>query len=426
MLGIGIGVMILVGGLVWGGIKLVDWVGPFVTHKTYLVLLQNNMELRATGGFVGSFAKVRIGNWKLESIEIQDIYEPDGKLEGHVEPPYPVQEAFGQGWWKLRDANWDPDFASAAASVNWFMKQAGEPETDGIIAINMSTVSRVVDILGPIKLSTYEETVSGRNFYQLAQKYAEVDGDKRGFLGMVGVRLVDEIQRVNLIDLIDLSKLAYRELKSGQIWVWMSDVKLQKRIEDLGYGGRLESGWNKNDDYLYIVESNLGTNKANCCVSRMIAHDISGLDEHLIINWKNDNEFETPRPPVFWGGDYRNYVRVIIPIGAKVQSVKVAEKELRMATASDFAIPNSLRQGLSEDMYVVERRENLQIIGFWAVVPAGETLTVSVNYESGSMNNGRILVRRQPGLTSFAYKLIIDGKIGVDENVGQDTFFGIR
>ena len=38
----------------------------------------------------------------VRSVEIKDIYVPDGQLVGHVDPPLPIQQAFGQGWWKLR------------------------------------------------------------------------------------------------------------------------------------------------------------------------------------------------------------------------------------------------------------------------------------------------------------------------------------
>ncbi len=406
----------------------------YIIGKEYLVLLQNNMELRPSGGFMGSFATVKFGDLpqdciKKMTISVEDIYEPDGKLDGHVEPPYPVQEAFGQGWWKLRDANWDVDYASAAAAVDWFMSHSGRKSVDGVVAINQSTVNQIIGILGPIKLETYDEVITDKNFYQLAQRYAEVGGDKRGFLGMVGVRLIDELRAIKLIKLMKLIKLIKDELNNGQILVWMKDPELQKIAEKMKWAGRLTQGWNGEDDYLYIVESNLGTNKANCCVKRMITHEINSHDEHVIINWENNNEFEIPRPPVFWGGDYRDYVRIVIPASHKLQAIKLQDRELRAATLADFAIPNSLRQGMSEDMYVIEQRGDLQIIGFWAVVPAQETVTAEVSYTSppapllrNERGEGvRIFVRRQPGMESFAYKLIVEGKIEADVTIDRDT-----
>ena len=63
---------------------------------------------------MGSYAVVRSQESGVRSVEIKDIYVPDGQLVGHVDPPLPIQQAFGQGWWKLRDSNWDTDFTAAA------------------------------------------------------------------------------------------------------------------------------------------------------------------------------------------------------------------------------------------------------------------------------------------------------------------------
>ena len=79
------------------GLPIVGRLGQILDGK-YIVLLQNNRELRATGGFVGSYVRVIWDMGKLVDLGVQDIYVPDGKLVGHVEPPYPVQESFRQGW----------------------------------------------------------------------------------------------------------------------------------------------------------------------------------------------------------------------------------------------------------------------------------------------------------------------------------------
>src|SRR3989344_469487 len=112
------GLVLLVVAAGWLGVTLArgllnhelkgEWpFSKYLDGKTYIVLLQNNTELRATGGFMGSYARIETDKAGIKKIEVQDIYQPDGQIAGHVEPPYPVQEAFRQGWWKLRDSNWD-------------------------------------------------------------------------------------------------------------------------------------------------------------------------------------------------------------------------------------------------------------------------------------------------------------------------------
>ncbi|KKU67917.1 MAG: hypothetical protein UX92_C0027G0013 [Candidatus Amesbacteria bacterium GW2011_GWA1_47_20] len=91
----------------FGGLPLVNEMDKLLGDKTYIVLLQNNTELRPSGGFMGSFVKLKTQNSKLKTLEVEDIYQPDGQVVGYVEPPAPIKKAFPFGSWKLRDANWD-------------------------------------------------------------------------------------------------------------------------------------------------------------------------------------------------------------------------------------------------------------------------------------------------------------------------------
>ena len=85
----------------------------FNGHKIYLLLLQNNMELRPTGGFIGSVGLLDLQDGKMNNLDILDVYTIDGQLKGHVDPPDPIRKYFNQPNWFLRDSNFDPDFANS-------------------------------------------------------------------------------------------------------------------------------------------------------------------------------------------------------------------------------------------------------------------------------------------------------------------------
>ena len=59
--------------------------------KKFLVLLQNNNELRATGGFVGTIAQGQIENGVISKLDIRTVYDPDGQILDWVKPPSPLQ-----------------------------------------------------------------------------------------------------------------------------------------------------------------------------------------------------------------------------------------------------------------------------------------------------------------------------------------------
>ena len=395
------------------GLPFVDRLPAMLDGKTYAVMLLNNKELRPSGGFLGSYVLVKTGNGVIKEWTVKDVYDADGKLPGHVEPPYPVQESFKQGWWKLRDADWDPDFSSGAATIAWFMDQGGD-HVDGMVALNLDFVEKWLSIMGPVKVFSYDRELTADNFYTLAQSSAQVgwvpgSTQKRDFLGAAGVALAEETKKANPSQLVKLAREVWRQLKTGQMMLWFEDKDLQKTVAEKHWDGGWGKGWG---DYLYVAEANLGSNKSNCCVTRSVIQEITGDEEKIRIDWKNTSKYQNPVPEEdFWGGNYLNYLRVVVPSGAEVAEVTVGGEKLRRAVEADFAFPNSLRQRRTMEMYAVEERGDLQLIGFWADVPAGGenwaqvTLTRAEKPRSYS-----IRIRRQPGIAGFDYRLTVDGK----------------
>ncbi|MEK7504200.1 MAG: DUF4012 domain-containing protein [Patescibacteria group bacterium] len=363
-----------------GGVPLVDRLRKLL-NRDYIILLQNNNELRASGGFMGSYAKLKFRQGVLVDAKISDIYNPDGQLIGYVEPPPPVKKAFDFGGWKLRDSNWDIDFTKAAPQIAWFFEQGLEP-TDGLVAINLSLVQKILKITGPVG------EISDKNIWQLAQTQAEVNMQKQNFLTEIGLNLLSEFKQLTYPKLLKILMLVYQELRNKQILVWMKDLTVQQILHTKSWDGSLGEPTN---GYLYIVDSNLGANKANCCVTRSVVQEIDDDQIKLTITYKNDNEFKDPKPPVFWGGDYINYVRVVIPANSFVDS--------------------------PED-YDIEDRDSFKILGKWIHIPAQKTESIEIKYKHKEINS--VFIKRQPGIESFDYKLVYNGKIVVNKKIIAD------
>lgn len=396
-----------------GGVPLVDRLRE-ILNRDYIILLQNNNELRASGGFMGSYAKLKFRQGVLVDTKISDIYNPDGQLLGYVEAPAPIKKAFDFGGWKLRDSNWDVDFTKAAPQIAWFLEQGGE-NTDGLIAINLSLIQKILEVTGPIN------GISDKNIWTLAQTKAEVDffpgsTQKQDFLGGVGANLLGELKSLKYLKLLKLLTVVYKELKDKQILVWMKDPSVQKIIQTKFWDGSLGE---PSGGYLYIVDSNLGANKANCCVERLVTHEIDGSQSKLTITYKNNNEFKDPKPPVFWGGDYINYLRIVIPANTNIQSVTVDGIPYSIFN-SQFPISNEY------SIFNIENRDKFNIVGLWVKVPAQKIGVVEMKYTSPRQNNNSILVKRQPGIEGFTYKLVYNGKILVDKKIIVDELLKIK
>jgi len=95
---------------------LIGFNGP----RKYLILFQNNNEIRPTGGFIGSYAFLYLNEGKIEELSIDDIYNPDGQIDVRnirVTPPKPIGDFLIEDRMYIRNANWDPDLPRSAAAI---------------------------------------------------------------------------------------------------------------------------------------------------------------------------------------------------------------------------------------------------------------------------------------------------------------------
>lgn len=347
-------------------IKLPALLG-FHSPQRYLVLLQNDRELRPTGGFLGSFAIVQIvrGN---PDVTIEDIYVPDGQVKGHIDPPGPIQEAFRLGEWRLRDSNWDPDFPSTAKTIGWFMGKAGISSFDGTIAVNLKVFEDMLAVIGPLQLMDEKETITSDNLWEKTQAHVQTDffpgsKQKSEFLSDLSKEFQETLGRLSFDTKLRIGALFLRELSEKNIMINVSDRSTQQTFDDLGWSGRVVMPscpwWTSRcqRDSLMIVEANLGVNKANCCVEReaelTVIENGNTLHHELRVAFHNTDS-ESP-----WAGNYKAWVRVLSPGHER---------------------------------------------GFWAEVPKGETKEYTIEYDE-EVNESRkplvLLVQKQSGITGF-------------------------
>ncbi|NMB56824.1 DUF4012 domain-containing protein [Candidatus Beckwithbacteria bacterium] len=343
--------------------------------KTYTVLFQNNMELRATGGFMGSYGQFYFTNGKLVSKNIQDIYVPDGQLDGFVNPPKALSEAFKHGEWRLRDSNWDPDFAKASETISWFFDKGGVKTGDGLIAVNLEVVEDILNTLGQIELPDYDTQIAAQNLYLIAQNEAERDffpgsTAKKDFLQTLTNQLFLSLSNLDNQKMITFGQILARHLQQKNIQVNFTNPKLQAFANQNHWTGTINWEQNKefNNDYFFPVDTNLSANKANCCIVKEVSQVIEDKGDYFaiktLIKYENNSPVADPKPPKYWGGDYKNYLRILLPLEANIKNVLIDEES--------FTVNQVDKRELTT--------EGLKEIGFFLDLEHLQTKTVEVQY----------------------------------------------
>lgn len=301
-------------------------------RQTYAILLQNNAELRPTGGFIGSFALVTFEAGRLLDLRVEDVYAADGQLQGFVEPPAPIKAHLGEVSWFLRDVNWDPEFPITSERAAWFIDKELGIKVNGVLAITLDVAEALLQVTGPLYLPDYQITVSSDNLYQQAQFQSEIhffpgSTQKRDFLGAVTGELYRSL--TTSIPLPQLAGVVVDGLRERSIQAWFFDSSVASSWQQTQWAGQLPGLDCHNasgecvKDVVAVIDANLGVNKANYYVNRDIEYQANltspgTLASRVVVRYTNNSPANT------WpGGRYKNYLRLFTPQGSILTKVSV-------------------------------------------------------------------------------------------------------
>ena len=254
--------------------ELVGADGP----RTWLVLVQNEDELRATGGFISGVARMTVDQGRIVYLDFEDSYAVDDWTNPYPDPPEPLLTYMLSDLWVFRDSNWSPDFptsAQAAIDLYTISRDAG---IDGVIALDQRAIQLLIRALGPLALEGYPEPITGDNVIQIARQSwslgMESGGDwwthRKDFMATVfqatARRLEDGLDRAAIVPLIEAILQA---LDEKHILVYVEDENAAMRVSELGWDGALQDS---PGDYLMVVDTNMGFNKANALVEQHLEY----------------------------------------------------------------------------------------------------------------------------------------------------------
>lgn len=306
--------------------------------RTYLLLAQNRDELRATGGFISSVGVVTVDQGAV-TLKIENSYALDDFAHRpYPLPPQPLQTYMGAQLWLFRDANWAADFPGSARAAAGLYRLGQGRSVDGVIAFDQVALRYLLAALGPIELPDGSGAVSADNVLQFLQtqwtpERGDLSPDSRvydgGFMKGLGQALMNRAMADPFsLDLGRLADAVQQSLDEKHVLIYIPHPAISPLVESRGWDGAIRTG---DQDFLYVVDSNVGFNKVNAVLQRSIRYevDLSDLarpEADLTVRYTlpgpqtpcqqvNPN-YGTGGYTVETQGCYWNYLRVMAPAGA--------------------------------------------------------------------------------------------------------------
>src|SRR3989344_7682206 len=377
-------------------------------EKKYLILFQNDKELRPTGGFITAYAVFRVNKGVIESEQSEDIYRLDSTLLKKVPAPAPILKYLPNvPTLNLRDSNLSPDYlVSMNQFEDLYAHTQDKKEIDGIIALDTQFVLKMIDVLGPLeafgtKFTTdlIDACACPQIIYEL-ERYADEPTayEKTGRKGIIGIlmqQMMAKTFEAPKSKWPNLLGAALTSLNQKDLLLYFHDQEVQQAVERVNFAGRL---YQYDGDYFAINETNFAGAKSNLYIQESVKQVVK-KDKDDKLHKKVTIEYKYPRRGDDCGlerkgglclaGIYRDWIRIYVPKGSIL--IKASGTEVRLTASEDLG------------KTVFE--------GFLTIRPEG-TAKIELEYTIPIkvQDQYKLLIQKQPGTPGHTYEIEAFGK----------------
>lgn len=387
----------------------------------YLLLFQNEAELRPTGGFLTGYAVIEVNKGKISTLQSDDIYKLDEKFPKKIPAPEPIKKYHPNvPYWYMRDQNLSPDFRS---SMDTFMANydlTGSPKVDGVIAVTTKVLVDLLKVTGKIGVPGFGNFSAENDprcncpsaFYELQMLAGSEEpviwdsisgkiilapanyGNRKLFLGPVMYSVLQNVMAQPKSKFPELFNTILSLISGKQILMYSFDPAAQSAVEAFNMAGRVKEV-PPGEDYLMVVDTNFSGGKTNIWVRYEASQNIEissdgTVTKTLTLNYTNPQEgsvtIESGRR---LNGMFRDWVRVYVPKGSTLIESK------------GFETGEAVGEDLGKTTFE----------GFFTLAPLNvKSITLKYKLPFKIKSPYKLLVQKQGGAKDFTYKTKINGK----------------
>ncbi len=393
--------------------------------RRYLLVFQNNSELRASGGFIGSYALLDLHNATISNLEVPGggSYDTEAGLNVRVAAPQPLWLVNTR--WYFWDANWWPDWPTTAKNLMWFYEHSNGPSVDGVIGLTPTVVEKLLRITGPIDLSKeYGLIIDADNFRETVQLISErqnliktnpqvvsnipatsslvisniplkqdlsnnINHKPKKIIGDLLAKILEVLpSKLNQNNLVKILTIFEESMSEKQILFYFTDPNFETEVSKHNWAGEVR---NTNKDYLLVVNTNIAGQKTDPLIKEHIKQDIKVETNGAIIDTLEITRIHHGiKHQVLNGVRNVDWLRVYVPAGSKLLSASgfKSPDAKYLQNKPDSTFINSPLLANEEAAQVeplsgtkIYLEDNKTVFANWSVLDPGETATIVLKYK---------------------------------------------
>jgi UDP-N-acetylmuramyl pentapeptide phosphotransferase/UDP-N-acetylglucosamine-1-phosphate transferase len=252
-------------------------------NRRYLLVVQNNAESRATGGFIGSYGIITAQGGKLTVSPLQRTGEWNNAVRDRPDPPalesakdYFERYNQFQPATNLQNVNLSPDFPSVSRVLMGLAPEAGLGEVDGVMSVDPIGLAALLRLTGPVTVVGWPTPIADTDVVDvtLRDAYAKFAAtpERADFLGDVAQAAVDRATSGALGRPADVARVLGAAAHEGHLILGFKRPAEQQLAVQLGIAGQMGR---YASDAVAVTTSNSGGNKIDYYMHRNIDYRVT-------------------------------------------------------------------------------------------------------------------------------------------------------
>lgn len=227
--------------------------------RNYLVIAQNNSEIRSLGGFPGSRmimtvdnGKISLGDFQANHTHFADNSIPLTDDERHtVVDIMETGAAFAPG-----DTTVLPSFPRAAQVQEWCWQQTYGQSVDGVLSVDPVFLQSMLGLTGGVTTSD-GTVVDGTNAAQILLNqvyYLDSDLQDPFFNEVAGLAMKQVMNNLGSVSMTDLASTVGQGITDRRVYLYMNDADEEAAIASLGADGEVSQDATKPITGFYVYD----------------------------------------------------------------------------------------------------------------------------------------------------------------------------
>lgn len=402
--------------------------------KRYLIVFQNSNEIRATGGFMGSYALVDFYKGEIVEYEVPEggIYDLKAGFFEFIKPPKPFNIMIPD--WRIQDSNWFFDFEESAKTIDYFFENSARTSVDGIIAINSNILKDLFAVIGDIKLEEYNITLDSEDATTKIQNIVSLNkhtNKPKEIINSLFSEVSKDIFNIDESKIFELLNFMNDSINKKNIMIYSKDQIIQEKIIKLGFSGNISNisqKDNKIEDYLAIVDTSIGGGKTSEFIDREVKHNIKiYTNGDIISEIKINREFKESEAL----DDQeikinREFIRIYTPYGSELIEntgfTKINTEKVENIKQKDYYKLDNINKYSyieTDTGTYIYNDEGKTIFGNFSLLKPGESqeirlkykLPFKIDFNSNFLNNYisyYLNLQKQSGIDDMKYSFSIE------------------